>query len=322
MEVVSAILIAVCIGTIPGFIAQSKGRSFVGWWLYGAALFIVALPHSLVIKADVQKLENEQLLSGTCKKCPFCAEIIKAEARVCRFCGRDLLVDERPQENEQTATARAEIPPQETQETNSGVGIAAYFVFFGLVAVILIMVGFSVTKNSGTSSTESNEGGFRMTNSTGSSSGEPTAVFEAHGYLADSTHYNVKADFKPTVMPKSRWDKFMAAAIKQRCPVEGMTRDELEKALGKPNSSEDTPDGQTLKYEKAIDGECTRFNGDACVQRNTETKTSVFYISHNGHLTYPFRDDAFGANCFKQPFWREFYRPFTDNDLGLSKKAY
>ncbi len=43
-------LLAILLGLIPAAIAQSKGRSFVAWWLYGALLFIVALPHSLLIK--------------------------------------------------------------------------------------------------------------------------------------------------------------------------------------------------------------------------------------------------------------------------------
>ena len=84
------LLIAICIGLIPAAIAQSKGKSFVTWWLYGAALFIVALPHALLIKADVKEIERERLQSGSSRKCPFCAEIIKAEAIVCRYCGRDI----------------------------------------------------------------------------------------------------------------------------------------------------------------------------------------------------------------------------------------
>lgn len=83
------LLIAVLLGLIPAVIARNKGRSFVGFWIYGFLLFIVALPHALLMKTDAKALEAQQLSAGG-RKCPYCAEIIKAEASVCRFCGREM----------------------------------------------------------------------------------------------------------------------------------------------------------------------------------------------------------------------------------------
>lgn len=83
-------VLAVLIGLLPAIIASNKGRSFVLWWIYGALIFIIALPHALIMKADPKRLEESALSRGDSRKCPHCAELIKREAKVCRYCGRDV----------------------------------------------------------------------------------------------------------------------------------------------------------------------------------------------------------------------------------------
>ena len=65
---------AVLFGLIPGVIANSKGHSFLLWWLFGAAMLIIALPCSIFLKN----------ISG--KKCPQCAEYVETEAIICKHC--------------------------------------------------------------------------------------------------------------------------------------------------------------------------------------------------------------------------------------------
>ena len=50
MNPAAGVLLAAFLGVLPGMIAQRKGRCFVDWWLYGMALFAVALVHSLLLR--------------------------------------------------------------------------------------------------------------------------------------------------------------------------------------------------------------------------------------------------------------------------------
>lgn len=84
------LILAALLGLIPAMIASGKGRSFPLWWLYGAALFIVALPHALIAAPNRAEVVRRAVASGTGRQCPHCLEVIPREARVCRVCSRDV----------------------------------------------------------------------------------------------------------------------------------------------------------------------------------------------------------------------------------------
>jgi hypothetical protein len=88
------------VALIPAHIARQKGRSYAGfYWLafFGtfltAMLVVIAIPSRIVVqkpKASMPRGGNDEWAAPPDMACPFCAETIKIEAKVCRFCANNV----------------------------------------------------------------------------------------------------------------------------------------------------------------------------------------------------------------------------------------
>jgi hypothetical protein len=131
---------------------------------------------------------------------------------------------------------------------------------------------------------------------------------------------NERADNTRTLLPGSEWNKLVGAAAKVHCPVEGMTKEEVEQALGKPVAAESS----SLRYERKVAQPCTKFSGDNCAEPTEQLESETFSFSPNGHLIYQSHSERGGSwldtKCFSEPFYAKYYKPLSDKSLERSQE--
>jgi hypothetical protein len=85
------------------------------------------------------------------------------------------------------------------------------------------------------------------------------------------------ADHASTAMPRGQWDAQVSAAIAANCVFEGMTKDQVEQALGKPAES-DLPYWPYWREDKNV---CLAYNKDTCIDYQKYEATIFFSTKGN-----------------------------------------
>src|SRR3990167_1208709 len=75
---------------VTGVVAANKGRSVIGWLALAVFVAPITLLILLALPRNQAQIEQRQMESGSMAKCPYCAEMVKAEAVRCKHCGADL----------------------------------------------------------------------------------------------------------------------------------------------------------------------------------------------------------------------------------------
>lgn len=85
------IVIYIAASALTGIIASNKGRSGVSIFLLSLVFSpLIGLLTALVISTNTREMDLKKIKSREFRRCPFCAELVRPEAIICRYCSNQL----------------------------------------------------------------------------------------------------------------------------------------------------------------------------------------------------------------------------------------
>jgi hypothetical protein len=84
-------LIVLGLVVLPAYIADRKGRSFSGFFVYSLFLWPIALIYSLIMTSTPEVQQRGAEARGEIRRCPACAELVQVAALRCKHCGEPLM---------------------------------------------------------------------------------------------------------------------------------------------------------------------------------------------------------------------------------------
>jgi len=90
-----------------------------------------------------------------------------------------------------------------------------------------------------------------------------------------------RADAVRTSVPKSIWDKAVAKAVQNHCYLQGMSEEEVIRAVGPPTQKNESGGVGATWTWLLPPGKCLKYQGDECVERQQDKQIVFFSAAGN-----------------------------------------